>query len=249
LSSEGPQVEKDPTNPDLKLRLSAGVAAHFESFTERDALSHVFQYQFVVPTAAIPPDGLRLEVLDADAGGDAETLGVSRIDRETVARALSSVTGLIDLESESVRHLEVIISPYTAARIAKFSMPANEGLRPAPVRALIAGEVVNLTAQGQYSVGSWYALPIGPAGYPNGDAQGYNLSQQPFASAPHACGIAMVKSGERVEGVVVGISQQFTSRYAGRLSLGVNDQDPANNTGSLSFEGTARAPTADEWKR
>lgn len=54
-SSKTPQAEKDATNPDLQLRLAAGVGRHFDSYFERDALSHVFGYQVVVPVAAIPP--------------------------------------------------------------------------------------------------------------------------------------------------------------------------------------------------
>lgn len=248
LESRAPQAERDATNPDLQLRLSAGASTHFDSFVERDSLSHVFHYEFVVPTKAIPPDGIRLEVLDADTNDSGETIGSVRISSDMVAQALFSETHLLNLPGQSVTRLELVVTPYVPAGIPKVLMAPNEPPRLVPVRPLVAGEVVILTAKGSYTVGKWtYTDAIGPAGYPNDEARGYNFKQEPFASAPHACAIALVKSGAKVEGVVVGRGTQFTATYAGSLSVGVNDEDSANNQGWLAFQGSVRAPTVHEW--
>jgi hypothetical protein len=126
-------------------------------------------------------------------------------------------------------------------------MSASDEPRLVSARPLAAGERVSLSAQGAYTVGSWYDKKVGPDGYPNSDPQGYNFKQAPFAAAKHACAIALIGERNRVEGTVVGTSVSFMTRVAGPLRVGVNDTDPSNNSGSLSFEGETRAPTPEEW--
>jgi hypothetical protein len=76
---------------------------------------------------------------------------------------------------------------------------------------------------------------------------GYNFEQQPFTTAPHACGVAFVGSQGRVDGAVIGNAGRFVVTAAGPLRVGINDRDPGNNRGWVAFEGETRAPTPGEW--
>lgn len=58
--------ERHAQDPDLQVRLGVGVDAAYASWVARDTSSQSFRYEFVVPVAAVPADGLRLEVLDDD---------------------------------------------------------------------------------------------------------------------------------------------------------------------------------------
>jgi len=248
VSSKTPQVEKDATNPDLQLRLASGVTKHFESYVERDATSHVFGYQFVVPVAAIPPDGLRLEILDSDGADPAETMGVFRLYSQTLASAFSAPGGVTRLSDGAVRNVELVVSTYVPASITAKTFAASEGPRALGIRPVIAGEIVSLRMRGDYTIGTWaYTSHIGPQGYPGNEGQGYNFAQEPFATALHACGIALIDSPRKVEGVVVGSARDFVISTSGTLRAGLNDRDPSNNNGWVSVEGATRAPTVLEW--
>lgn len=236
-----PQQERTPENPDLQVRLSAG-NTRLDSFVEPDALDHVFGYDFVVPTKAIPAEGLRVEVLDADAGQGAETIGVQRLTVGRLAGILASPTGMADLPDGAAQHLEIAVRPYAPMKFGRSQQRASDDPRAVGTRPLIAGEFVSLRAKGNYTIGSYFKTPIGPGGYPNGEARNYNL--EAFRSSPHACGVAFV-GGLGAAGVTP--SATFFARYAGRLSVGVNDMDLRNNHGWIAFEGSSRAPTPAEW--
>jgi hypothetical protein len=243
------QPERDRRNPDLQVRLSAGSAVRFDSFVESDVLSHVFGYEFVVPTAAVPPDGLRFEVLDWDSGRSGEAIGVARVTLEMLAQALDSPAQLIDVPAGAVEHLELVIAPYTPLVIAPANLRASQGPLTVGGRQLAAGEIVMLRAQGSYTVGSWFDRRIGPRGYPLGKARGYNLGLEPFLSAPHGCGIALAGKNPQLAGALVAPEATFVAQYSGPLRVGLNDKDARNNRGWISFQGSTRAPKPEEWGR
>lgn len=247
-STSGP-AERRLQDPDLALRISAGTGAPYVSRVARNVLAETFRYEIAVPTAALPPDGLLLEVVDDDAAAGPEPIGAIRITRPDLARALAPETRLWVTSARGIERLEIVVTPYTSTKVARTSMPAKEGLHEADARALYAGEVVALKAQGAYTVGSWYDQPINPLGYPAEKARSYNFDEEPFHSAPHACGVATVGVSGKVQGVVVRPARTFVAQVPGPLRFGVNDTEPANNHGSLEFEGNTRAPTVGEWMR
>lgn len=244
---QAPQGERNPGNPDLQLRLSAGPKTRYESFIERDEVAGNFSYEFVVPTKAIPSDGLRLDVLDAEADGEPEMIGGVRLPAAVLAHALESPNRLLTLNGGAVSKLEVVVGPYTPLVIPTTRLGAN--IKPTAVagRPLIAGEVARIHTTGSYTVGRHFDEPITPAGYPHGAATGYNFEQPPFASAPHACAIALIGAGHTVEGVVVGTERLFLVAHSGSLRIGLNDTDPENNEGWFSFDTVTRAPSTSEW--
>jgi hypothetical protein len=241
--------ERFREDPDLRVRLSAGTTVKLESPVTRDVTSHSFAYAFVVPTSGVPPDGVRVEILDDDAERGAQSIGVARLTLETLAKAYESSTHVFTTAAGAVLHLEVVVSPYAPMDIPKRRMLATSDPQPIGARPLVAGEVVHLRADGSYRVGKWYGASLGPAGYSGDAARRYNIPQEPFASAPHAAGIALAGQDDVFLGTLVAPCVTFTSVYAGALRVGINDTEPLNNEGSIAFEGFARAPTVEEWGR
>jgi hypothetical protein len=239
--------ERGAGDPDLALRISAGTGTPYLSRVVQNVTEETFKYELAVPTEAIPPDGLLVEVVDDDAAAGLQVMGAFRLTRAEVARTLAGPTHLSVQSDPAIRRLELVITDYAPAKLSRTSMDANEGLHTSPTRALFAGEVVALKAEGHYTVGTWYDHPINPFGYPAEKARSYNFGLEPFHSAPHACGIAMIGGEGKVHGVVVRPARTFVAQVPGPLRFGVNDKEPSNNRGSLEFEGGTRAATVDEW--
>jgi hypothetical protein len=247
LAARTPPLEKEPSNPDLQVRLSSAVGAAYESFVVPDAVSFNFNYEFVVPSAAIPAEGVLFEVLDADAGQDPEPIASFRLTGDQIDEIARSPHGIKDFATGAATRFEVAASPYAPSKIVRTQLEAQSPPTAARVRPLFAGEVVTLRAQGSYTVGTLYTTAIGPEGYPDGQLHGYNFEGQPFTTAPHACGVALVGSHGRVDGAVIGTAGRFVVTAAGPLRVGINDRDPGNNRGWLGFVGETRAPTPTEW--
>lgn len=238
--------ERFAQDPDLRVRLSAGASVNYDTPVTRDLTSHSFAYEFVVPTSAVPPDGLRIEVLDDDGKDGAQSIGVARLTLEAIANAWESPSRMVTTQAGALLHLEVVVAPYTPLDIAKREMLASS--EPLPIgRRLAAGEIVHLRAEGSYTVGKWYDAKLGPKGYSSDSARSYNFKQEPFASAPHGAGIALAGENEVFVGALVAPCVDFTSLYAGVLRVGINDLEPVNNEGRIAFEGLLRAPTLEEW--
>jgi hypothetical protein len=240
-------AERNPADPDLELRVSARNGSAYISRTTRDVLSETFKYEVAIATGAIPEDGLLIEVLDDDLGSGAETVGAIRVSRADLTSALASPTRLVARSDGAIRRLELVVSEYAKVELGSTSMAAREGFHPVGTRALFAGEVVEVSASGTYTVGQWYDEPIGPLGYPSHAARGYNLGTEPFHSAPHACGVVTVGAIDTLQGVLVTPSQKFVTRVPGPLRFGINDNEPANNHGQVAFAAVVRAPTPEEW--
>ncbi len=241
-------LEKQPSNPDLQLRLSSPEGASYQSFVVPDALSFNFDYELVVPTAAIPAQGILFEVLDADAEQEPEPIASFRLTQSDVLRITKTGTGMADFANGAATRFEVAATPYVPTKIDRTQLEAQAGPTLAHARPLQAGEVVSLKGQGQYTVGSFYDAVIGPDGYPQGQLHNFNFEQQPFTTAPHACGLALVGSRGRVDGAVIGSGSRFLVTTAGPLRVGINDKDPGNDRGWVAFEGETRAPTVVEWR-
>jgi hypothetical protein len=241
--------ERFPEDPDLFVRLSAGAAVRYETLVTRDLTSHSFSYEFVVPTSAVPPDGLRIEVLDDDGKNDAQSIGSIRMTLDTIATTWESPSRLHTASAGALVRLEVVVAPYTPLDIAKRELLASSEPVPIAGRRLAAGEIVHLRAEGSYTVGKWHDAKLGPRGYSTDEARRYNFRQEPFASAPHGAGIALAGEDDVFVGALVAPCVDFTSLYAGVLRVGINDTEPLNNEGRIAFEGYLRAPTVEEWTR
>jgi hypothetical protein len=238
--------ERFAEDPDLRVRLRAGASVSYDTPVVRNLASHSFTYEFVVPIAAVPPDGLGIEVLDDDGKDGAQSIGVARMTLEIIANTWESSSRMFTTSAGALSHLEVVVAPYTAMDIPKREMLASSELLPVG-RRLAAGEIVHLRAEGSYTVGKWYDAKLGPRGHATADARRFNFPQEPFASAPHAAGIALAGENDLFVGALVAPCVDFTSLYAGVLRVGINDTETVNNEGKIAFEGLSRAPTPEEW--
>lgn len=247
VSNREPQRERDPADPDLTLRLASASGAAFGSYVEPDALSHAFRYEYVIPVPAVPLEGVLLEVLDADAGQNGEAIGSVRITQSMLAEIWSSPTHTVELHAGAVQRLELVVSPYAPLEVPGAQMPASAKPYDIGGRAIIAGEVVSVRAAGTYTVGSYFDRTIDPSGYPGDAGRSYNFKQPPFNDARHACGIALVGQEGRMHATLVAPEARFVAQYSGRLKVGLNDTDPKNNSGHVTFAASARAPSPAEW--
>lgn len=248
LGSRPKSQEQDPSAPDLVVELSAGAATNYPTYTARNTFFHVFRSEFVVPTDAIPPEGLLLTVSDRD-GTQREVIGSLRLQRAQLLQALQT-NPLLTLSdpSSSLQRLELIVSPLiNSAESITVPMNVQEGAIDSSFRPIRAGEIVDISATGQYKVGSWFDKWIDPRGYPGGDAHAYNFDNEPFKSAPHGSGLAIIGIGDAKTGHSVAPCTRFVSRGSGPIALGINDSDPANNTGSAQFTMHVHPPSATEW--
>jgi hypothetical protein len=134
-----------------------------------------------------------------------------------------------------------------APEVLTATVDASEGLTRLPHK-LRAGEVVEVSAHGRYTVGTFSCTDdIGPSGYPDGCTQ-YNYADEPFASARHGAAMALIGNRSMRQGFVVGDCANAVVMIAGPLKLGVNDRDFDNNKGQIGFTVRVRRPTPEEWR-
>jgi hypothetical protein len=249
LGSRPRRQEQDPSAPDLVVELSAGATTNYPTYTARDTFQHVFRSEFVVPTEAIPPEGLLLTVSDRD-GNQREVIGALRLQRAQLLHALQT-NPLLTLSDPtgSLQRLELIVAAHTNDA-ESFTIPMNvqDGTIDSRFRPVRAGEIIAISASGQYKVGNlFYDKWIDPRGYPNNEARGYNFDNEPFKSAPHGGGLAIIGTGDGKTGHNVAPCARFISRGSGPLILGLNDSEPKNNQGTAQFTVRVSPPRVTEW--
>lgn len=242
--STSPPRQRHASDPDLQFRLRVGADAAFSSWVVPDTTSQSEPYQVVVPTEAIPSDGLQLEALDDDGEAPPELIGSIRVSRDQLMAAYRSPTKLLELSDGALRRLEVVVSAYETTSAEQRTTRASD--RPTRVgRPALAGELLSIHANGSFKVGSWYDETLDPAGYPGGEARSYNLKT--FESAPHACAIALIGGEQTFEGVRVGEGFSFVAKHSGALRVGLNDRDLSNNEGQVTYSVARGIPTLDQW--
>lgn len=243
------QRERDVSAPDLAVRITAGMGAVYQTATAWDTGYHIFRQEFMVPTEAIPAEGLSLSVVDRD-GGEVEVIGAVRLSRQQLVSAITSGQPMMVLQDPSggLIRLELVVSASSSeGEDSTFDIDASDGtvrLRHRPIRA---GEVVELSAVGRYQIGSHYDEWLGPTGYPGGGPKSYNFDAEPFKGAAHGAALAIVGDGDAKQGLLVTPCATTISRSGGQLVVGVNDAEPDNNRGSLRFTIRVRPPTVQEW--
>lgn len=250
MAATPPRRERDPRAPDLAVVLGAGQGTGYQTYTARDAFYHVFQSEFLVPLGVIPPEGLLLSVIDRDGPTEYETIGAVHVTRGALEDALRASPPVLSLKDPlgGLQRIDLVLRPYESeGEEAHSEMRVKDGTKAASFRPIFAGEVVEITAAGRYRVGTWNDAWIGPAGYPGGGPRGYNFKFEPFQAASHGSGLAIVGKGDRRMGVVVAPCAAFVARAGGPLVVGVNDEDPENNDGTIQFDFVVRSPTPSEW--
>lgn len=249
IDTRSPQREQDPSAPDLAVLVSAGMGATYMTYTAPDTFYHVFRREFVVPTGAIPPEGLSFTVIDQDRPRW-EVIGSRRVSRQELIDTAFSPQPVLVLSDPAggLERLELVVSPYGQENDGvQVTMDARDGTIPVSMRSIPAGSVVTIGARGHYQIGSYYDAWLDPRGYPGGGPREYNFETEPFRSAPHGSALAILGHGDAKEGVVVAPCTSMVSKVGGRVVVGVNDKEPRNNTGQLQFSIGVRPPSPAEW--
>jgi hypothetical protein len=107
------------------------------------------------------------------------------------------------------------------------------GVKRGPARLpidLVAGEGIELRASG--------ALVAAGAAR--------NLPGDPFAFADPGTAVAVV--GGRLDGVIVGRFVRLVAPSSGGVIVGLNDLDPADTSGAVSFRLSVTRPSVDAWR-
>ena len=221
----------------------------YETHTEKDTSYAVFRREFLIPTAAIPPDGLALDVIDRD-GTNAELIGSVRVSRGVLISTVFSAQQIVRVSDPKggLEAMELVVTPHEqGTENILITMSAEQGTTETHLRPLRAGEVVQVQASGQYQIGRWHDEVIDPRGFPGGKWLEYNIKTPPFTEAPHGSGLAILGAGDAKQGLVVASCSSTVARVGGGLLVGVNDNNPDDNRGILQFIVRVRPPTPAEW--
>jgi len=246
LLSGEKQRQADPRDPDLQVILDMA-GASYRSYVATDRRAHLFEYPFVVPGDAVPPDGLVLSVVDADANAPrGQEIGSVRLTRDEII-TLTTSGQLITRQSESLALLEFSVRPHDAKlRKADVTLAANRGGVDVRGIEVNAGDVVRVEASGTWQIGSWNADWLGPDGYTDGRLKDSNLDLFPRDS--HGAAVAVVGQQEAAALLRPHPCERFVSPFAGVVWVGINDRKPGDNNGEAHYRVFTRAPKAAEWR-
>ncbi|HTE49907.1 MAG TPA: hypothetical protein VK698_03475 [Kofleriaceae bacterium] len=244
------QRQSDPRDPDLVIRLSTP-EVDYRSYVAMDRTTHLFNYEFIVPTAALGMSGIVVSVNDADDDDPAgREIGSTRLDFETlVASARRGEMLLRRSESGSLISLEIEVTEHPAEILSRrLAFDTKAGLVLADRFSVAAGEVVRIEASGTHRTNR-RGSDIGPKGHESaGFLETYtNLSA--FPRLPHGAAVALIGMGTSFMFVGVMPCERIVSRVAGQVFVGINDSRTGDNSGHLTFRLVKRPPTASEWRR
>jgi hypothetical protein len=245
----GAQGQSDPKAPDLLIKVTTDPSTVYRTYIAADTYSQMFQYSVVLPVAEIPRSGLQIIVLDQDGAsiGEGELIGSIRISKEQLLAAALDTSPTMTLKDGPLEKLELVVESYREkTRSATHVHPVNDPMSELAQLYVHAGEMVEIHAEGQYSVASNGFL-LGPAGYQDGSRRAYNLPDPAFGTLAHGAAVARV--GHRGARAVFSVDGcvSLASPFTGTVSIGVNDRDRANNHGTLSFDVVVRPPRRGEW--
>ncbi len=236
----------DARAPDLVVLLGVGNAAHYQTPTAHDTMQTTFHGEFMIPTNAIPPEGITLAVADRD-GAAAEILGAVRLSRQELLHA-QATRPVFSMRGGSVLRMDLAVMPDdNRLATSEVTVTAQTGGALVPIRPIRAGEVVEVAARGQYRIGTGRGAWIDPRGYFEKEPHDPNFDNEPFKSAPHGAGIAAVGGGDARMGAIVAPCARFVAPTPGLLWVGLNDGDPSNNEGSATFTVKVSGPLPTEW--
>ncbi|MDI1444190.1 C2 domain-containing protein [Polyangium sp. 6x1] len=236
----------DARLPDLVVLLGVGSAAHYQTPTAHDTMQSTFNGEFVIPTNSIPPEGITLVVVDRDGTG-AEVIGGVKLGRQELLAA-QATRPVFSMRGGGVLRMDLAVMAYTnPMESTEAAVTAQAGGALVSMRPIRAGEVVEISARGQYRIGTGRGAWIDPRGYFEKEPHDPNFENEPFRSAPHGAGIAVVGGGDARMGAIVAPCARFVARTPGLVWVGLNDAEPRNNEGNATFTVKVAGPLPAEW--
>jgi hypothetical protein len=225
-----------PPSPMVKVQIGADL---FETATRKAEFNPVWNYSFAVDVRGFSPES-EIVMVVVDDDGDAPMAQVRMSLKELLARPDHN------LEEGSVAALQLKVEPLPDVpgyRKVVFRVPGNERIEDLAQLAgprfdgdwqavtVLNGDVVRVRASGSVVAGTFVCTdPSGPNGLSDGGCARYNRDE--FRDLPHAALVAYLAGHP----LFVGEERVVEVDKAGRLLLGVNDKDAANNTGQFDVE-------------
>jgi hypothetical protein len=227
--------------------LGIGGQARYQSATAHDTASTTFSAEFIIPTNSIPNEGITLAVADRD-GSSVEVIGGVRLGRQELLGSLATSRPAFTMQGGAVLRMDLHVSAQNlSGDSAEIAVDPKRGGALVPMRPVRAGEVVEVSARGQYRIGTARGAWIDPRGYFEREEHDPNLANEPFKSAPHGAGLAVVGGGDARSAGIVAPCARFVARAPGLVWVGLNDGEPANNEGQASFTVRLSGPIGAEW--
>ena len=234
LPSEN-STRNHPPSPFVRVQIGENL---FTTLTRRSTFTPDWNYSFAVDVRDFKPESpVVFTVVDADGGAPIETF-------ETNVGKLLSKQDPPPFNGETVKSLQIHITPLPDIPEPKFydwfRVPSTVTLEALASRTgppvsedewravpVLNGDFVRIRAKGEIhpSTNHFPKYVCGPNGSNDRDWRDYNRDD--FKDINHAALVAYVGG----EPIPIGDFTEFRVKGAGRLLLGVNDRDVANNSG------------------
>lgn len=245
--SDTKQAEREPQAPDIMVHVKIGELT-FRTPIAMNTYAEAFDYAVVVPLLALGPMGVEIEVRDHDKDAESgELIGRLMFTRSDLERARRQTPPLLVGSDTHVKRMEIAVLPYSApAGPTSVELAVSQQSQDTAL-TVRAGELVTISAAGRFSVASDGEF-ISVRGYPSGEKQNYNLED--FATLAHGAAVAFIGGTTATRtALLVENCIEVVAPHPGPLQVGINDSDPGNNSGSVTFDVAISLPTVEQWKR
>jgi hypothetical protein len=242
-AANDPDACKHQEAPDLIVTMLAGNTVLMTPI-KPNSLTATFNTPMVVPLDGVPEDGLLISVDDYDGPGKLQHVGLVRVKRNLLEDALVNGRPISAQHADKIVDITMSVSQYVSPMTTK-AILFDVSKAPVAIGATArAGELVLVQARGQYSTKMSGEL-INESGYAHGArSHYYNLADFPDSNQGGA--IAYVG---KVMPFFVGPCAGVVPVMAGQITVGINDEEPKHNQGTVDFRTWVKRPTLEQWQR
>jgi hypothetical protein len=236
-----PDACKHQERPDLIVSVLAGKTVLMTPIMI-NSLTATFDTPMLVPLDGVPPDGLQIMVVDYDGPRKPpQPIGAVSVTRQMLEGALASGNAIAFQHAGKIISITMGVTQYTSSQPMKDLTFNVSGPPISTGMTAMAGEMALVQARGRYVVNVITKEPIDENGYSHGRHE-YRLDD--FPSSNQGGAIAYVG----VEPIFVGSCAGVVVSNGGPVRVGINDNAPKNNTGTVTFKALVKWPTLEQWR-
>lgn len=241
------QRQTDPRHPDLQLLLEAP-GVKYRSYISFDQQSQLFDYPFMVPSAALTDDGVLITVVDNDQGSErGEEIGSVRLRNQWLLDAWQS-NQLQTQSTNGLSLIEISVSERRGDLTHKDAVfEARAGGAEVAGLEVVAGDFIRIKATGTWQIGDWNDKHLDANGYTDGRLRKSNLER--FRDVAHGGAIALVGRSGMLFEVPPTTCFRAVAPFSGVVWVGINDNQPSDNRGTVNVRVHRRGPNPKEWKQ
>lgn len=241
------QRQADPRHPDLQLLLEAP-GVKYRSYISFDQQSQLFDYPFMVPSAALSEDGVVVTVVDNDQGSErGEEIGSLRLRKQWLLDAWQS-NQLQTQSPDGLTLIEINVSERSGELTHKDAVfEASAGGAEVAGLEIVAGDFIRIKAAGTWQIGNWNDKLLDASGYPDDRLRKSNLER--FRDVAHGGAVALVGRSGMLFEVPPTTCFRAVAPFSGVVWVGINDNQPGDNRGTVSVRVHRRGPSPGEWRR